>query len=458
MFNYQILVNLRFSRNKKKIFKFINLIYEFFKLLLIFLKPFPHKLKNKLKKLRRFRLTSFIFLLIFSLILIFVFNIIYPLKYIENEVAINRRYEIINNEFTENIENNVEKFRKEIFEESLFDENYKKWEKPLPSYFTFEIQDVTRIDEQRSTIRIKGIISAQYYPESIRTPYLTDGEIIKKAKNDILSIADLNFASTEERRFEKIAELNIEEDGYRRSKYRFEGEFPLERDLRKFPFDKAKWRIRLTLPINASAIDPQLEDGSFEYNRSFINAYVGSYAKCYGGRYIACLTNELISNNTYSPEAYFDETHENFNLAKLDFNHVIGVFGQIERSIPSSFARYILPIIFSLLVLSLTDQLSSEESWEIKIAIPPTVLLTLIFMQNTYHSQIPQLAYLTWLDKLYLIAYLSSILMLINAVISKGDWFSSDLVDNYAKLKLNYLIRNFFIFIIIVLPILLLLI
>ena len=50
-------------------------------------------------------------------------------------------------------------------------------------------------------------------------------------------------------------------------------------------------------------------------------------------------------------------------------------------------------------------------------------------MQNTYHSQIPQLGYITWLDKLYLLAYLASILMLINAVISKGDWFNNGKID-----------------------------
>ena len=73
-------------------------------------------------------------------------------------------------------------------------------------------------------------------------------------------------------------------------------------------------------------------------------------------------------------------------------------------------------------------------------------------MQNTYHSQIPQLGYITWLDKLYLLGYLASILMLINAVISKGDWFNNRKIDLDARLKLNYLIRNVFVFVVIVMP------
>ena len=131
---------------------------------------------------------------------------------------------------------------------------------------------------------------------------------------------------------------------------------------------------------------------------------------------------------------------------------VTTVYGRLKRSLSSSFVRYLMPIIFSVMVLTLTDQLSSRESWEIKVATPPTVLLTLIFMQNTYHSQIPQLGYITWLDKLYLLAYLASILMLINAVISKGDWFNKEKIDLDARLKLNYLIRNIFVFVVIVMP------
>ena len=152
------------------------------------------------------------------------------------------------------------------------------------------------------------------------------------------------------------------------------------------------------------------------------------------------------------PEAYTEQENENYIDAQLDYHMVLTIYGRLKRSFSSSFVRYLMPIIFSVMVLTLTDQLSSKESWEIKVATPPTVLLTLIFMQNTYHSQIPQLGYITWLDKLYLLAYLASILMLINAVISKGDWFNNRKIDLDARLKLNYLIRNVFVFVVIVMP------
>ena len=169
-------------------------------------------------------------------------------------------------------------------------------------------------------------------------------------------------------------------------------------------------------------------------------------------KYINCLNFQLFDRLTYAPDSYENPENKYYEAAQLDYHLVLSVYGRLKRSLSSSFVRYLMPIIFSIMVLSLTDQLSSKESWEIKVATPPTVLLTLIFMQNSYHSQIPQLGYITWLDKLYLLAYLSSILMLINAVISKGDWFNNRKIDIDARLKLNYLIRNIFVFLVLVLP------
>ena len=165
-----------------------------------------------------------------------------------------------------------------------------------------------------------------------------------------------------------------------------------------------------------------------------------------------CFNNQLFDSLSFELETYENPEAEFYEAAQLDYHLVLSVYGRLKRSVSSSFVRYLMPIIFSIMVLSLTDQLSSKESWEIKVATPPTVLLTLIFMQNSYHSQIPQLGYITWLDKLYLLAYLSSILMLINAVISKGDWFNNRKIDIEARLKLNYLIRNIFVFLVLVLP------
>jgi hypothetical protein len=41
----------------------------------------------------------------------------------------------------------------------------------------------------------------------------------------------------------------------------------------------------------------------------------------------------------------------------------------------------------------------------VRIAIPATAVLTLVFMQASYKATIPELPYLTFIDKIYVIAY-----------------------------------------------------
>ena len=441
------------------IYKILDFIYKLLKSIASFLVPYPKKLRKIVRKIRRFRLTAFFLFFTFGFILIVYFFLVYPIKDYGVDLANNQRFLKTYFEFQENIEDKVEAWRKKSYPEFAASEDYEKWSEGGDSIFTINIEEITRINELNSTIRIKGTVKAEYYPESIRSAYPDDDDpIIIKAKKDILSIADLNFASTEERRFESIAPAVDVSEGWRRSTYRFEGDFPLERDLRKFPFDKAIWRVRIIFPIEPYAINPVISGGSHNYNFSKINAFEPDYMICENPeimgyeKYINCGSFELFDRLNFLDEEYNDQENEYYEAAQLDYYMVTTYYGRLKRSLSSSFVRYLMPIIFSVMVLTLTDQLRSRESWEIKVATPPTVLLTLIFMQNTYHSQIPQLGYITWLDKLYLLAYLASILMLINAVISKGDWFNKEKIDLDARLKLNYLIRNIFVFVVIVMP------
>ena len=448
-------------RKKNIIYKILDFIYLVIKLFNFYLVPFPNKFKNNLRKIRRYKFTSFFLIGTFSLSLILYFFLVSPIKDYGIDIARNQKYLNTYFEWSKNIEEKVEAWREKEFPEYFSSSNYEEWVRGGDSIFQLEVEEITRINEMDSTIRIKGTIQADYYPESITTakpPELVE-PIIIKAKEDILSIADLNFASTEERRFEPIVQAQKLGENWRRSIYRFEGDFPLERDLKKFPFDKAIWRVRVIFPIEPYSIIPVFDAGSFSYSSSKINSYEPDYMMCDNfdyfedyKKYISCLNKQLFDGLNYNLESYENPENEFYEAAQLDYHLVLSVYGRLKRSVSSSFVRYLMPIIFSIMVLSLTDQLSSKESWEIKVATPPTVLLTLIFMQNSYHSQIPQLGYITWLDKLYLLAYLSSILMLINAVISKGDWFNNRKIDIDARLKLNYLIRNIFVFIVLFLP------
>ena len=453
----------KIRQKKFFIYKILDFTYLIFKSITLFLVPNQRKIRKIARKIRRFRLTSTFTILIFGFSLMVFFFMINPIKDYGIDLASNQRFINTNYEWEENIEDYVDEYQKYLDPEYALRDDYEKWVKGEPIRFQIEAEEITRINEQDSTIRIKGKVEATYRPEYISSLFIADGPITSQARKDILSIAEMNFASTEERRFEPISDVKTwqgEWEGWRTTVYRFEGDFPLERDLTKFPFDKAVWRLRIIFPeLEPYAINPEFRRGSITYNFSKINSFEPDVMTCENAsytqdyeKYLACTHTELFERLTYPPSSYEDKEDEFYQPAQVDYNLVLTTYGRLKRSLSSSFVRYLMPIIFSVMVLSLTDQLISKESWEIKIATPPTVLLTLIFMQNSYHSQIPQLGYITWLDELYLLAYLSCILMLINALISKGDWFNKGKIDIEARLKLNYLIRNLFVFIVIVMP------
>lgn len=66
----------------------------------------------------------------------------------------------------------------------------------------------------------------------------------------------------------------------------------------------------------------------------------------------------------------------------------------------AALVKWILPLAIVMLIMLLTPNLSSFLGSD-RIAVPPVVLLTLVFMQQAYRETLPTLPYLTFLDGLY---------------------------------------------------------
>lgn len=71
----------------------------------------------------------------------------------------------------------------------------------------------------------------------------------------------------------------------------------------------------------------------------------------------------------------------------------------------ASFYRFVLPWMAVMVILLLAPNLEGNLN-DLRLAIPSTALLTLVFLQEGAHSKLPPLDYLTYLDKLYLFGYL----------------------------------------------------
>ncbi len=71
--------------------------------------------------------------------------------------------------------------------------------------------------------------------------------------------------------------------------------------------------------------------------------------------------------------------------------------------------KWLLPLAITMSVMLLTPTLRPSFGSE-RLAIPPVVLLTLVFMQQAYRDTLPTLPYLTVLDGLYGFSYLVTLL------------------------------------------------
>ena len=308
-----------------------------------------------------------------------------------------------------------------------------------PVEISINVENMSRVNEVLSHIRIEGTINATWDKQRSFSNINPGkfGKFTERAQDDFLKGSNLNFTSAEEQKFTKVGDV-LESNSSRKSTYKFEGNFPLIRDLRKFPFDKAIWEIELSHPLNAAIFYPEYKHIQKNNIPTSVNAYQVKKMKCLDSTENNYCSSILIKN---------DNTINNART-------FISVYGNLGRSPTASFHRFILPIVFGIIVLALVDQVNTQDKWDIKLTTPPTILLTFIFLQTGYHSQLEQISYLTYLDQVYLIGYLSCILMLINAIINKGDWFKKK-TSRIKRIKYTRNIRLTFLFINIALPFLL---
>ncbi len=74
----------------------------------------------------------------------------------------------------------------------------------------------------------------------------------------------------------------------------------------------------------------------------------------------------------------------------------------------TAFLQWVMPLMIVMTVVFMAPSLEGSLG-DLRIAIPSTVLLTLVVMQQTYQAEVPPLPYLTFLDKIYLYCYIVSI-------------------------------------------------
>ncbi len=78
---------------------------------------------------------------------------------------------------------------------------------------------------------------------------------------------------------------------------------------------------------------------------------------------------------------------------------------EYKKSAFASIQQLILPLLVVMLITLVAPTLAAS-LWDVRIAIPSTALLTLVFLQQSYRQTLPFLPYITYLDQIYAVCYI----------------------------------------------------
>lgn len=166
-------------------------------------------------------------------------------------------------------------------------------------------------------------------------------------------------------------------------------------DLRRAPFAKQE------IPINIEVLDDSL---ALQNHKVVLvpndsnDSIIGSYAQIDG-----------FSLESVSMKPVVHSYGSSWGLGKDDLTYsAIEVVSKLTSSVKAGFGISVLPLLIVMGIVLLSPSLEGDLG-DVRLAIPSTGLLTLIFLQQSYRSTLPTLDYITFLDWLYACAYLISI-------------------------------------------------
>lgn len=269
--------------------------------------------------------------------------------------------------------------------------------------------DASNADQARYRVKV-GIYTTNTYDLDLRVPsfdangyvwmsweeplqqYLEENKLSLSDRvillNELLSDADPGLKAIGEP--ERLA------DGSYYQLFNFIGRFYIDHaSFRHFPF------ITVSLPVVLETDDV---DGVFEYaNLRFIpdveNSGIGLFSGIIGWR-----------KRSWSIAEYRHNYATNFALGGDPVAYSTVVFDiAFGTSSWSAFWRLVLPLLVVMAMVLLVFKVRPDEQ-DARAGIPVTVLLTLVFLQQTYRDELPQLPFLTFLDQVYVIAFVVTLL------------------------------------------------
>ncbi len=170
----------------------------------------------------------------------------------------------------------------------------------------------------------------------------------------------------------------------------YKGKFYIDRkDFRRHPF------TRLSLPIMLEADDILLSYGNFRIVPDLQGSGIGQF--------IDANTGWVNLGWSMAEYKHHYDTDFGFGEGASDYSQL--VFDVTYASDPwSAFWKILVPLATVMAMVVGATKMDPEQ-WEVRLTMPVTVLLTLVFLQQSQDSAMPRLPYLTFLDEVYVVAY-----------------------------------------------------
>lgn len=185
--------------------------------------------------------------------------------------------------------------------------------------------------------------------------------------------------------------------------FKFSGRFYVtDLNLRKSPFET--FDLPVMIETRPDVLSCEAEDPECVYLKPDAHnepALVGEFAEINGFKLIAT-----------SIKPYIHQYATNFGIGPPSAFSRVEYDVRYQTDFWAAFTQNVLPLLIVVAFVLVSPRLPSSMG-DVRLAIPATALLTLIFMQQTYRSEIPALSYLTFMDWLYAFAYLISMSLFI---------------------------------------------
>jgi hypothetical protein len=182
--------------------------------------------------------------------------------------------------------------------------------------------------------------------------------------------------------------------------YRFSAQcYQEELDLRRFPFHS----INLPLAMETRPAPFSMEAEAILLKPEIhYSTLLGDYVNFNGYK----LRGPSIKPFIHRYRTTFGEEH-----ATVGGNYSTVIFSaDYITDYVSAFYKYVMPWLIIMLIIIMAPSLDGKLG-EVRLAIPSTMLLTLVFLQQSARENIPQLEYTTFLDELYLYGFMASMVL-----------------------------------------------